>query len=146
MLALIDIRVCVCSSFPFAVKRAASKYNFGLGKRAEDILNDLYSPQEEEAVEDIKFIPLEDEQADTGRYVYDIPEKRAPSQRFSFGLGKKSYNAALPKRTPARHYQFGLGKRAWFNSLGRDGKKKKVTNYDEFMKRRYSFGLGKRSV
>lgn len=134
----------------FLVKRAASKYNFGLGKRGEDFLNEAadlaqYDSQEENK-EDIKFVPLtEEEQSNTDRYKYDIPDKRGPSQRFSFGLGKKSYNAALPKRAPTRHYQFGLGKRTWPFGVGRDGKKK-VANFDEFMKRRYSFGLGKRSV
>ena len=40
-----------------------------------------------------------------------------------------------------QRYQFGIGKRLYMQPY-----REKVANFEEFMKRRYSFGLGKRSV
>ncbi|UXI19689.1 Cuticle protein 6 [Sarcoptes scabiei] len=84
-----------------------------------------------------------------------IKSKRDRPQRFSFGLGKRmdrlstrldDWNGALNEivtdKRKVQPYRFGLGRRS---TNGYGNKIKKLSNFEDFIKRRYSFGLGKRS-
>ncbi|XP_075675743.1 uncharacterized protein LOC113788782 isoform X2 [Dermatophagoides pteronyssinus] len=104
----------------------------------------------------------------------DQNDKRSRPQRFSFGLGKRSKEQAMfnglnnnnleennnknnnldddfdmnsMEKRKIQPYGFGLGKRQQQQQQQINSKKiKKLTNFEDFIKRRYSFGLGKRSV
>lgn len=142
-------------------KRAAPRtYSFGLGKKSDD----AFGPQDsEEWLDDVLSEDDLDKRADPMRYSFGIGKKAAgPESRYSFGIGKKAagpesrYSFGIGKRAQPR-YAFGLGKRPML----RYGPGKKAANRfafglgkrdfmdsgesDDFMKRRYSFGLGKRA-
>lgn len=102
-------------------KRAAAKqYSFGIGKKSDGAWDD--AQYYEEALEP--------------SYGYD-DGKRADPARFGFGIGKRVRDGQMrysPFKKAANRFAFGLGKRYFGNP----------SEQDEFNKRRYSFGIGKR--
>lgn len=135
------------------------QYNFGLGKRREgeeDPDNSRRLSKETKSILEGLLKLYDDAPSSVG-------VKRSKPQRFSFGLGKRAMEEvygqeedigagdnrqwiesdyAAEKRKPQR-YQFGIGKRSWFFPANNPVANKKISNFEEFMKRRYSFGLGK---
>lgn len=115
----------------------APLYGFGLGKRAPLL---LLRGAGEEAVADPSALDIEDEEDDamaaerTSRY---LQEKRGPrdSMRYGFGLGKRWVEERAGMYGP-----FGPMANGMMNQRNKKDK------FDEFMKRRYNFGLGKRSI
>lgn len=117
----------------------APLYGFGLGKRSPLL---VLGGAGEEA--DPSALDVEDEEDDamaaerTSRY---FQEKRGPrdSMRYGFGLGKRwglggEYASLGAEKYDRPRISYAMNKR---------GKK---DNFDDFMKRRYNFGLGRRSI
>ncbi|RWS10870.1 allatostatins-like protein [Dinothrombium tinctorium] len=132
-------------------KKAGSRsYNFGLGKRdrelfddnREDYLNEVDANSYEKRADPQRFSfglgkrpaaganrfafglgKRNNDGFDASGGVEYLLEKKAPSPRYQFGLGKKA----------ASRYAFGLGKRELAQK-----------QFEDLFKRRYSFGLGKR--
>lgn len=114
----------------------APLYGFGLGKRSPLLVLGSAGAGEE-AVGDPSALDVEDEEEDalaaerTSRY---FQEKRGPrdSMRYGFGLGKR--------------WGHGGEYVPFFGERSGERKRGKKDNFDDFMKRRYNFGLGKRSI
>lgn len=117
----------------------APLYGFGLGKRAPLL---VLGGAGEEA--DPSALDVEDEEDDamtaerTSRY---FQEKRGPrdSMRYGFGLGKRWGHGG-------EYVPFGAEKYDRPRISYATNKRGKKDNFDDFMKRRYNFGLGKRSI
>ena len=110
-------------SFIDSTKRSRpQRFSFGLGKRSKEqvMFNDIIDDDNN------------DQTIDNGDDVLmNVAEKRK-IQPYGFGLGKRMIT------NNNENYN---------NKQKINGKKiKKLTNFEDFIKRRYSFGLGKRSV
>jgi len=77
----------------------------------------------------------------------DLEEEKRQALRYSFGLGKRQNNL-IPNR-----FAFGLGKRLSFQRSSDPNKishwqttRKERDSADDYMKRRFNFGLGKRGA
>lgn len=110
-------------SFIDSTKRSRpQRFSFGLGKRSKEqvMFNDIIDDDNN------------DQTIDNGDDVLmNVAEKRK-IQPYGFGLGKRMIT----------NYNENYNNKQKIN-----GKKiKKLTNFEDFIKRRYSFGLGKRSV
>lgn len=88
-----------------------------------------------------------------------VESKRNRPQRFSFGLGKRSKELQIigeDEKTMTMDNENNINNKVSdketvdmekrFNQSNDYRKIKKLKNFEDFMKRRYSFGLGKRSA
>ena len=131
-----------CSFVNHAENKRSREYNFGIGKRDDELNDQLVNAIVERLVKLMPngfYLPYNDGLYENEANSVPIGNKRSKiPQRFSFGLGKRG-----PQR-----YQFGIGKRSIWQAFSSPNIKSfaendRISNFDEFMKRRYSFGLGK---
>lgn len=108
-------------------REPTDRYAFGLGKRANDPTGPYQFGLGKRAMPD-------------GRYEFGLGKRDPVEARYNFGLGKRivpdtSNNRVLRQKTSeGDRFAFGLGKR---DPVDR--------RFEDFIKRRFSFGIGKRS-